>query len=56
MQALLNREASDTVRSHKRTQSVWRAGADLIVRLHEPQFGLGFTAAILLMNVDYSSI
>jgi hypothetical protein len=35
---------------------LWRTGADLTVRLIKPQFGLGFTGAILEMNVDYSFI
>jgi hypothetical protein len=35
----------------------WMApGADLTVRLVQPQFELGFTNAILLMNVDYLSL
>jgi hypothetical protein len=34
-------------------KGVWRAGADLTVRLIKPQFGLGFTGAIIDLNVDY---
>jgi hypothetical protein len=33
---------------------VWRTGADLTVRLFKPQFELGFSGAIIVLNVDYS--
>jgi hypothetical protein len=56
MQALLWKERlqipSDLKGARK---NVLASGADLTVRLHEPQFGLGFTNAIFVMHVDYSS-